>query len=214
MSFSGRWTWDGVPCPRQHFCSSLTELEVTRLGLGDTRRRAVRSRSASQSRASTPISQNLFASAFLITPHAAESVLNQKWDPHTQANQMRSNEKTHASLLILPHCNTPRRFWIYSLTAREILVYSSSDWAVWTECDEIKFWILQNNTKKQKMNRQHVFLLCCHAKNKQHDQCSSVRQRMSIVLMNHQKRFKLSIWIGLMHGGQTHLRLRAGWEKI
>ncbi|ROI69371.1 Rap guanine nucleotide exchange factor 5 [Anabarilius grahami] len=60
------------------FCSSLTELEVTQLGLGDTRRRAVRSRSASQSRASTPISQNLLASAFLITPHAAESVLNQK----------------------------------------------------------------------------------------------------------------------------------------
>lgn len=93
MSFSGRWTWDGVPCPRQHFCSSLTELEVTQLGLGDIRRRAVRSRSASQSRASTPISLNLFASAFLITPHAAESVLNQKWDPHAQANQMRSNEK-------------------------------------------------------------------------------------------------------------------------
>ncbi len=91
MSFSGRWTWDGVVRPRQQFFSSLTELEVTRFG-----------RSMSQSSRSP-------------SPHR-RSVFKQKPDPHAQANQMRSNQNDIADITTLqyPHGerndNSPE-FW-------------------------------------------------------------------------------------------------------
>lgn len=99
MSFSGRWTWDGVVRPRQQFFSSLTELEVTRFG-----------RSMSQSSRSP-------------SPHR-RSVFKQKPDPHAQANQMRSNQNDIADITTLqyPHGerndNSPE-FWacIFNLHA-------------------------------------------------------------------------------------------------
>lgn len=104
---------------------SLTGLEVTRFGLGDTSRRAVRSRSASQSCASTPISQNLFAPSFLIPECIKPEMRSSR---NSQPNEIKWKKETHASLLILPQCNTPRRFWIYSLTAKQTLACPSSDW--------------------------------------------------------------------------------------
>lgn len=88
MSFSGRWTWDGVPCPRQRFSPRWRDWKwhglasVTPDGeLFDPvrlHRAALRPQSA---RISSP------------PRFSSESVLNQKWDPHAIANQMRSNEK-------------------------------------------------------------------------------------------------------------------------
>lgn len=47
MSFSGRWTWDGVARPRQQFFSALTELEVTQFVRSMSRAQTQSSRSPS-----------------------------------------------------------------------------------------------------------------------------------------------------------------------